>query len=313
MLSYVTHFNQAYLSRGLALIDSMENSDKIVVFCHDEKTLNVVNSLRSEKIEAIAISELESEYPELLIAKHTRTSLEYFFLLSPYVIKYLFEKQFISLAIYVDADVFFFRKPQYIVKLLSDETDVAITPHRFSERDKYMEKYGKYNVGWVAFRNTEKGLKILDFWAESCLESTSTNPTKTSFGDQKYLDYFEEFRGFTQIIDHTGVNLAPWNIVSVDCDQNGLSHMGDDLILFHFSGLKRFPLFTSIGFAGYSKRPSATIRRNIYRFYIKKLVNYEKTYECSSVQKYSIFNLHAWLREIYFKDLILVLNTSKDV
>jgi hypothetical protein len=313
VLSYVTHFNQAYLSRGLALIDSMGQSDRLVVFCHDDKTLSVVNSLGLERIEAIPISALEKQYPELSIAKRTRSSLEYFFLLSPYVIKFLIEKRFVKLAVYVDADVFFFKEPQYIVQMLNEATDVAITPHRFSDRDKYMEKYGKFNVGWVAFRDSKNGLKILDSWAKSCLQSTSTIPTKMSFGDQKYLDYFEEAEGCTQVISHTGVNLAPWNVISVERQKNALSHLSDDLILFHFSGLKRFPLFASIGFAGYSKKPSPQVKKYIYRVYLKKLVNFENRYDCSSIQKYSIFNLHGWLREIFYQDLILVSNISKNV
>ena len=311
MLSYVTHFNEAYLSRGLALIESMEETDKLVVFCHDEKSLSVIKSLDLNRIEALSISDLEKEYPELIQAKAIRSRLEYFYLLSPYVIKFLIEKRFVKVAIYVDADVFFFKKPEFVVQMLDDMADVAITPHRFSQRDKYMEKFGKFNVGWVAFRNSEYGLKILDFWATSCLKSTSTLPTDTSFGDQKYLDYFEELGGHTQVIKNTGVNLAPWNITSVKLQDFGLMHIDEDLILFHFSGLKRFPFFASIGFAGYSKTPSSAIKKHIYSEYLKRLVYYENRYDCPNIQPYSIFTTHAWLREIFYRDLTLVLNVTK--
>ena len=313
MLSYVTHFNEAYLSRGLALIESMDETDKLVVFCHDEKSLSVIKSLDLNRIEALSVSDLEKEYPELIQAKLTRSRLEYFFLLSPYVIKFLIEKRFVQVAIYVDADVFFFKKPECVVQMLDDIADVAITPHRFSQRDKYMEKFGKFNVGWVAFRNSEFGLKILDFWAISCLRSTSTIPTDTSFGDQKYLDYFEELGGYTQVINNTGVNLAPWNITSVKLQDIGLIHVDEDLILFHFSGLKRFPFFASIGFAGYSKTPSSEIKKYIYSEYLKRLVYYENRYDCPNIQPYSIFTMHAWLREIFYRDLTLVLNVSKHI
>ena len=311
MLSYVTHFNEAYLSRGLALIESMDETDKLVVFCHDEKSLSVIKSLDLNRIEALSVSDLEKEYPELIQAKATRSRLEYFFLLSPYVIKFLIEKRFVKVAIYLDADVFFFKKPEFVVQMLDDIADVAITPHRFSQRDKYMEKFGKFNVGWVAFRNSEYGLKILDFWATSCLNSTSTIPTDTSFGDQKYLDYFEELGGYTQVINNTGVNLAPWNITSVKLRDTGLMHVDEDLILFHFSGLKRFPFFASIGFAGYSKTPSSAIKKYIYSDYLKRLVYYENRYDCPNIQPYSIFTKHAWLREIFYRDLTLVLNITK--
>jgi hypothetical protein len=313
MLSYVTHFNQSYLSRGLALIESMDEDDKLVVFCHDEKSLTVVKSLNLKRIEALSLSVLEKEYPELISAKLTRSSLEYFFLLSPYIIKFLIEKRLVQLAIYVDADVFFFKKPERIVEMLNEDADVAITPHRFSLRDKYMEKYGKFNVGWVAFRKSEYGLKILDFWANSCLESTSMIPTDTSFGDQKYLDYFEGLGGCVQIIDNSGVNLAPWNTISVKPQETGLFHEGEELILFHFSGLKRFPFFASIGFAGYSKTPSGLIKKRIYGDYLKKLIYYERMYDCPNVQAYSIFNKHAWIREIFYRDLKLAFNISKNI
>lgn len=289
----------------------MRDEEELFVICHDSQTLIAVSSLNHSRVTPILLSDMENCYPELEGARKDRSELEYFFLLSPYVIEYAFEKSNCDIAIYVDADLYFFRKPSEALHHMSQDFHVSIIPHRFSPRDLYMEKYGRFNVGWVAFRNSERGREVLEYWRTACLKSTSTTPTESVFGDQKYLDNFEAFEGSTQVVEHPGMNVAPWNFQYVNSLQDGLVHDKSELLFFHFSGFKKFRFISSIGFAGYSKFPSFAARKHIYRRYLDDLNEFESKYNCSSAKSFKSLSLKLWLRELYYRDLMLNINPRK--
>jgi hypothetical protein len=308
---FVTHFNHRYLSRGLALIQSLGSKTNILVFCHDNKTYEVIQGLGLENLTAIELEILENAYPELDSAKSSRAILEYYFLLSPYVVHYALTFLNASLAVYIDADTFFFQDPNLALAELDPYCDVAIIPHRFDTKNSYMNKYGIYNVGWVSFRNTTGGMQILEFWRESCLNSTSTVPTEKIFGDQKYLDFFAKVGPGVQVISHPGMNAAPWNCRDVKLQNQVLFHEELPLIFFHFSGLKNFAFFSAIGFAGYSKRPKQIVKRQIYKKYISTLARLEKSHDCNNRQIIGDLNFKGWAREFYYFDLLVNFNLLK--
>jgi hypothetical protein len=311
MVLFVTHFNEKYLSRGLALIESMGPKASIVVFCHDSKTFKTVSKLEQENVICLDLLELESTFPELISAKSARPTLEYYFLLSPYVILYAIEILNSELAIYVDADTYFFAEVSLALEQLDPNKDVGIVPHRFSERDLYMRKYGTYNVGWVSFRNSDAGMRVLYFWRNACLRSTSTIPSEGIFGDQKYLDYFLEIDSSVQVISHLGMNVAPWNCKDLRVIDGRLVNESDPLLFFHFSGLKTYAALAVMGFAGYSKRPGRNVRKYLYQGYIDKILAFELLYDCKNTHRYSQLDIKSWLREIFFADLMFKSNTFK--
>jgi hypothetical protein len=312
MLLFVTHFDDNYLSRGLALIESIGSKINIVVFCHDSKTFNTISKLEQENVICLKLLDLESAFPELIPAKSERSTLEYYFLLSPYVVLYAIEILNSELAIYIDADTYFLSDVSLAIEQLDPDKAVGIIPHRFSERDLYMEKYGKYNVGWVSFRNSDAGMRVLTFWRDACLRSTSTIPTEGIFGDQKYLDYFLEVDSSVQVINHPGMNVAPWNYQNLCIIDGRLVHESEPLLFFHFSGLKTFSPFAIMGFAGYSKRPDRNVKKYLYRGYLDTILNFELLYQCKNAQHYSQLGLKGWLREIFFADLMCNLNIFKN-
>jgi len=283
------------------LLESL-GGNEVKVLCHDSETESWVRNLGKSNIQVIDYGQISVAFPELDLARSNRTLLEFYFLLTPYLIKWLFLEFNPTIAVYVDADTYFFSDPTNVLDLFDSKNSVAIVPHRFSARDKYMEKYGKYNVGWLAFRNDTEGNTVLNFWMTSCLNSTSKVASESIFGDQKYLDLFQEISTSTQVIVHAGVNAAPWNCRNVKIIGDVIYIEDEPLYLYHYSGLKRFNFFYVIGFADYSKRPSRAIKRYIYKPYIKGLEKINSGFISS--HKISNIGIKGWVRELFYLDTI---------
>ncbi len=277
-LGLITHCDINYLSRALALINSLrENGEsaQIHVLCHDLLSLEKLNELQLLGVNGISRSTMFQYFPELIEAEKTRNSLEFFYLFSPYLLKYL-ERLGYEQLVYLDADLYFFDSLESTIKL-TDEYDVGIIPHRFEPRDSHLNKYGIYNVGLVYFKTNNKALKTLNWWAESCMRSTKFEITESAFGDQKYLDYFH-LMGAKIFTNYShGHNAAPWNCNSVEVTKLGeISVKGEKLFFYHFSGLKIYKKFATLGFTPFRKKPNRAMRRRIYKRYIQVVVSWEK-------------------------------------
>ena len=305
---YVTHCDKNYAIRAAALIISMRENgctDLVCVVCHDEQAKVVVDSLKDSKLQSYLLSEVEGYFADLRIAQTNRDKLEYFFCLTPYLIEYTFLLHINEIVIYIDSDIFFFASPTKALNSLCQDADVAIVPHRFFEELKYLEQYGKFNVGWMAFRPTDESRKVLNWWRERCFESTSCVVTDDSFADQKYLDQFTTISERISIAKSLGENAAPWNCNSIDKGADARITIGnEELIYFHFSGLRMYPSCTVLGYAGYGKRPSRSMRSRIYQTYINNLRRIESSLDFVPGQESRSLKLREWIRALFFSDII---------
>jgi len=136
---------------------------------------------------------------------------------------------------YLDADLYFFSNPTPVFAKIG-ERSIAITPHRLPEgpNKARLEKNGKYNVGFVYFRNTGYGNACLSRWAAQVRERCSA---EVGCGDQVYLDSWEsDYPGEVAILGH-GINTGPWNLSAYDdvMQYDGQVFLGrDPLICYHF-------------------------------------------------------------------------------
>ena len=176
--------------------------------------------------------------------------------------------------VYADSDLFFFEPLQTYLERLP-QCNVVIAPHRhYFWNKRRLAKYGKYNVGLVAFRNNEEGLRALRFWAESCLDWCYDRAENGKYADQKYLEQFSSVVSGVYVDNSLGANLAPWNSLfqKISVLKSGEILVGHDkLVYFHAQGLKQKNGRWILGHLNYLSFAGPRLKKYVYRPYLEKL------------------------------------------
>jgi hypothetical protein len=241
---YCTYFDRGFLAQGLALWRSLSAHDPdsvLWVLALDDFTATALRETGGTWMRTVALAELEAGDPELAAAKANRSRVEYYFTLSPCWPRWLLAThQEIGRVTYVDADMFLFANPEPVFDAMdAAAASVLITAHRFAEWQRaHYERHGKYNVGILSFRNDTAGRGCLDHWRAQCLEWCHDRLEEGKYADQKYLDDWPARLGpALLVLEHPGVNLAPWNWRSQRCEVAGgaVSAGGQPVVLFHFA------------------------------------------------------------------------------
>lgn len=247
MYYFCTLFDSNYLSRGLALHNSLEKVCKdyhLFVFAFDDATYDILNKLKLNRTTVISLSEFEDE--ELLSVKADRTVGEYCWTATPKTIYYVIKKFNVDICTYVDADVYFYSSPKVIFDELGNDS-ILITEHRFSPEYKGEEKKsGIYCVQFISFRNDEFGLKALTWWKDQCITWCYNRLEDGKFGDQMYLDDWTTRFEKVHVLKHLGGGIAGWNVSQYEFFRDKeifyaiekKSSQKFDVVFYHFHYLK---------------------------------------------------------------------------
>lgn len=305
----VTHCDFNYLPRALVLIESLARTStrySITLICHDEQTFAAMQSMSINGVNIVKLSEIEFYYPKLKKRKQEIKSIEYLFLITPFIIKYCLEKIKLPSVVYVDSDVCFFSAADPIFNEVA-HADVGITSHNFTPKLSHLSINGNYNVGIVFFRNTENGLLTANWWAERCLESTSIDSKSIEiFGDQKYLDLFTTIYPETHVYSNFGINAAPWNCTDVHVDETQkLISDGRELVCFHFSGLKLFGRNVILGYYRYGIKPTPRLKKYIYKPYANHLYKVNRSLKSYGDKTILGNKIRIWIRAIFYGDFLM--------
>lgn len=278
MLYFCTLFDSRYIQYGLTLYGSLiaqERPFHIWILCMDQKTHSFLQSADLPNVNLLTIDDIASLDPDILTVRGNRSVVELYFSSKAFLCSYLFRTQSqIDLLTYLDADMFFFRSPDAIVKEM-EGFSVGLTPHRFPAHQKHREQYGFFNAGFISIRRDTTGLECLDWWRKSCFDWCHDYVSEGRFADQGYLSMMPARFPAVRVIPSKGFNAAPWNISQFDIAGNtdGITIDGDLLVLYHFHGIKWvFGRLYDCGFSGYQDVMNNTIRSLIYRPYLDALV-----------------------------------------
>jgi len=279
MFHFTTYFDKNYLSRGLVLYDSLKRHCEqfdLYILCLDDYTFNYfhVNIDKYPEIKALSLNEIEEYDIELKESKKNRSTIEYYFTLSPCLPIYLLKKHKLSHICSLDADIMFFSSPAVIFSYL-EKYSILITPHNFSPELRKLELYGLYNVSFQIFKNDEQGLICLENWRSQCIDWCYDKLEDGKFADQKYLDDWEnQYEGVCSI-NVLGSGVAPWNVnaYEIKAENNQLYINNEKLIFYHFHGLRTIGQNLFIhGLTEYAVKKNKMITQHIYKTYIKNLI-----------------------------------------
>jgi hypothetical protein len=248
--NFCTLFDSVYLSRGLAMHESLNNqiSDfHLYIFAFDALTNEILVNLNLNKATVISLEEFETA--DLKKIKKQRSKAEYCWTCTPSVISYVLEKFCVPQCTYVDSDLIFYSDPSVLISELDRHNkNVLITEHRFSFFPRlYEEKRGgRFCVQFMTFRNEVTSLKVLDKWRNQCINWCYARYEDGKFGDQKYLDEWPRIYENIHILEHQGGGIAPWNINKYRFKKDGTSVSGIikknrtefEVVFFHFQYVK---------------------------------------------------------------------------
>lgn len=239
MNHYCTLFDSNYLTRGLAMYNSLIKTGEnftLYVFVFDELAEQILVKLNLSFVKVISLKEFENE--ELLKIKVTRTKGEYCWTCTPFIIRHVLERFKVEEVTYIDADLYFFDKPEILLnEFRLTGSDVMLTEHRYTAEYDQTKTSGIYCVQFMTFKNNDNALKILNWWKDRCAEWCFNRFEDGKFGDQKYLDDWQErFKG-VYVLQHIGGGVAPWNIQQYKCNI-GPKIDNEKVVFYHFHGLK---------------------------------------------------------------------------
>lgn len=300
---YVTLFNSAYMTRGLALYESLLNNVPdfcLYVIAFDDKCYRKLMELQLPNAVIISLDEFEDE--ELLNIKSGRSMAEYCWTCSSKSILYVLEHYKEEVCTYIDADIYFFSNPRVLLEELNDEDAVLITEHRYSDYCDQTATSGKYCVQFVTFKNTKRGLDVLNWWKDRCIESCHTDIEKGICGDQKYLDdWCERFQGVHEL-RHLGGGVAPWNVSQYCFERKSgeviltekTSGRQYPVIFYHFHNLKFFDKDV-VQLTDSLYRVPDTALLHIYKQYIRETEKVCKKYSLCDEEQ-------TWKKQLHYRD-----------
>ncbi len=286
-LAYCSYFDHRYLARALCLYESLRAWSppfKWYVLALSSECVQLLDQLRLDDLYVVTPEQLESTFPTLKEAKSNRTTIEYYFTLTPALVKYtLSQNKPNTWNIYLDSDLYFFGSPVPILDELADSS-VGIIAHNFSAENAHRINYGKFNVGWVSFRQDSAARACVEDWYNRCVEWCYDKVEPHRFADQKYLDVWPENHVGVKTISHAGANLAPWNIADFPLAKNGAFDApsredGLPVIFAHFQGLRKLSsrtFETALDEYQVPHRLRPRIARQLYRPYLSRLIENDR-------------------------------------
>lgn len=244
MRNFCTLFDSSYLPRALVMYHSLVATCerfKLYVVCFDDLAFGVLDKLKLTNLIAIQLGDFESK--ELLAVKHTRTAGEYCWTCTPHVIRYVLDIYKLEQVTYLDADLYFYQKPSILLDEFNQSgCSVLITEHRYTTRYDQCATSGVYCVQFMTFNRDKRGLKVLQWWQDRCLEWCYARFEDGKFGDQKYLDDWPTRFDGVHVLQHLGGGVAPWNIQQYKLITNNgkLLINGEPLVFYHFQAYKYY-------------------------------------------------------------------------
>ena len=160
---YCVYFDKRFLVAGLTLYRSLQAVSggplRLWVLSLDAETHEALQRLNWPGVISIPLTALEQSVPELLVAKSERSMLEYYYTCTAAWIGFVLERIAPGETIvYLDADLFFFCDPGDPARMLGDDS-ILLTEHLGPEGGRIVELHGRFNVGFMIFRNDESAAR----------------------------------------------------------------------------------------------------------------------------------------------------------
>jgi len=269
---YVTVVSSLYAAYALVVARALaRHGRKLVVYGVDDGVPSLLDGLLPDGCCVVPLTDYEGS--ELAEIHARRTVTEFCWTTKSIALEHVLglypEAEW---AVYLDSDMMIYADPD---QALPTDGDILLTLHRPSTPhfESFIASVGRYNAGYIAFRNTVQGSTALSWWRGQCEDSCSAQPSSTGYGDQRYLNELSAFPGAVENT-HNGLNAAPWNIFGKTVWEDGdlIRIDGEPLLVYHMQGFRAFGGRVFDLYAGQCRIPRA-VRDTIYRRYVVHLID----------------------------------------
>jgi len=215
MRYFCTALHSNRLAQGLALHRSLldhAGEFELVILGLDPAVEKALVAKAPARVRLLPLAELLATHPHLAAAQDDRTEAEFHATCASWLMQHLLPQLPAGeLLTFLEPALFFFASPEPAFAEIG-AASVAITPHRFPPSLVHLERYGRFNAGWVSLRHDTTGLACAADWAAKCADWCFEVVEPTRYSHQKYLDVWPGRFPGTVSLSHPGVNAAPWNI-----------------------------------------------------------------------------------------------------
>ena len=240
--AYVTYFDQRYLTFAIIMLRSLRRHDpqaEIFALCFDQTAYEIIAELGETNIVIVSSRMIRDFEPGL--AAHTDRTRKAFYATHKAVLPLyvLSQRPDLAAIAHIDADTCFFSSPAPLFKEIGSAS-IAISPHGFSKQYEDRKKFGRFNAGFIYWRNDADGLRCLADYRVDCFQWCEPQVEPDGrFMNQGYLTQWPQRYPGTHVIRHPGVNLSWWNIAghSLTKGDDIVFVDGEPLIFYHFSSL----------------------------------------------------------------------------
>jgi hypothetical protein len=264
-----------YVAPALAFYRSLRAvaGHSLRIYTLDVEAAAVLRQFALERAEVFAPDEYIP--PEVEKLRQGRSRSAFAFTLKPFVLLHATSTG-AEWTSYFDTDIGLFADPARLLEGLPPDTPASFTPHRFSTVFRYSESsVGRFNAGYVAFRNGPQGRRILEDWRDRCVDWCQDFVDGNRYSDQKYLDELAVIYPSIDICHHKGANVAPWNIsgVRLSLENQQVRVDNDPLVFYHFQGLKMFGPRLFDLYASSALTVDGPLLELVYRPYVLRLAH----------------------------------------
>jgi len=181
------------------------------------------------------------EIPEFTQFAFKYSVVEFNTAIKPFAFGYLFNKEYPNV-MFLDPDIFVFNRLDFILDLFN-QYSVLLTPHianadfashTFVNHEFSFLRFGIFNLGFLAIRADENGLKLINWMKIRCHQNCYILKNESTYVDQKWGNFIPALFDNVYVIKHLGCNVAYWNLHERQIE-NFKVNKKSDLLFFHFS------------------------------------------------------------------------------
>ncbi len=197
-----------------------------------------------EPFSVVDVADLQLPNPAQFLFRYT--ILEANTAVKPWLINWLFENHGVDRVVYLDPDIYVYRRLSEVEAALERGALMVLTPHLTAELNDRLRpdetdilRAGCYNLGFVALQRHPQLRRFLSWWQRHLEFDCTVEFERGLFVDQKWFDLVPALYDDIAVLKHPSYNVAYWNLLTRRVTRRGQEFLvnAQPLVFFHFSGL----------------------------------------------------------------------------